>query len=207
MKVLIGCEYSATVRDAFDRRGCDAWSCDILPSEVPGKHLQKFIEDAILYDGPWDLIILHLPCTAIALCGNSTYGRGMKKNEERITAVAWTKFVWNLANKVCNWVVFENPKNVMGRHIGKHSQVIHPYEYGHPEQKETWLWLRGVPPLVATNNVYDEMMKLPKKKRERLHYMSPSKSRGKERARFFVGWAEAMAEQWGSLGKGGSPKA
>lgn len=197
MRVLIGCEFSATVREAFRVRGHDAWSCDLLPSERNGQHLQMDIVDALDHD--WDLIILHLPCTAIALCGNATYGRGMLEHEKRLQAIEWTTMVWRKAIRVCLRVGFENPKNVMGPVIGKRTQVIQPYEFGHPERKETWLWLHGLPPLKSTDNVYEEMMQLPKRKRERLHYMSPSDNRGQERSRTFQGIADAMADQWGGL--------
>jgi hypothetical protein len=194
MRALVGCEFSATVRQAFAARGHDAWSCDLLPSEVEGQHIQGDIESAL--DGAWDLIILHLPCTAIALCGNSTYGRGMPRHADRLAAIEWTARIWNKAISVCGKVAFENPKNVMGRFIGKRTQAIQPFEFGHPERKETWLWLHGLPPLVETNNVYEEMMALPKCKRERLHYMSPSAQRGQDRSRTFQGIAKAMSEQW-----------
>lgn len=196
MNILIGCEYSATVRDAFANKGHNVWSCDLLPSEKGGNHYQCDIKEAI-HKQKWDLIILHLPCTKIALCGNSTYGKGMKKHNERLESIEWTKSVYNEALSVCDAVVFENPKNVMGTYIGKRSQAIQPYEYGHLERKETWLWVNGLPLLQPTNDVYEEMMKLPKKERERIHYMSPSDNRGLERSRFFTGWATAMAEQWG----------
>lgn len=94
---------------------------------------------------------------------------------------------------------FENPKNVMGKYIGKHTQAIHPYEFGHMEQKETWLWLWGLPPLKETNNVYNEMMELPKNQRERIFHMPPGERRGLERSRTYTGIAEAMANQWSSL--------
>lgn len=197
MRVLIGCEFSATVRESFRRHGHDAWSCDLLPSELLGPHLQCDIVKAL--DEQWDLIILHLPCTAIALCGNATYGRGCPKHTERLRAIEWTAAVWRKAISVCDRVAFENPKNVMGPMIGKRTQVIQPYEFGHAERKETWLWLHGVPILMPTDNVYAEMMTLPKKQRERLHYMSPGENRGQERSRTFQGIADAMADQWGRL--------
>lgn len=196
MNVLIGCEYSATVRQAFAARGHNAWSCDLLQSEIPGNHYQCDILEAI-QKRRWDIIILHLPCTKISICGNSTYGKGMKKHEERISAIEWTGFVINYAKSVCDCVVFENPKNVMSHKIGKRTQAIQPYQFGHPEQKETWLWIWGLEPLEETENVFDEMMKLPKKERERIHYMSPGENRGLERSRFYKGIAKAMAEQWG----------
>lgn len=196
MKVLISCEFSGVVRDAFAERGHDAWSCDLLPSERGGKHYQCDILDAI-NDRQWDFIGLHLPCTCIALCGNSTYGRGMKKFKQRLESIKWTQDIWIKAISVCDKVYFENPKNVMGIFIGKRTQAIQPYQFGHLEQKETWLWLHGLPKLVETNNVYNEMMKLPKKDRERIHYMGASKTRGHERSRTFEGIAKAMASQWG----------
>ena len=196
MKVLVGFEFSATVREAFKAKGHDAWSCDILDTEVPGNHYKCDIQIA-LTDKFWDLIILHTPCTRVALCGNSTYGKGMPKHEERIEAIKWTEHIWNIAFYNCEKVAYENPKNVMGKYIGKRTQAIQPYEFGHPERKETWLWLKGLPQLVETNNVYDQMMALPKNVRERLHYMSPGKNRGHERSRTFQGIANAMAEQWG----------
>lgn len=196
MNILIGCEYTGTVRDAFAALGHNAYSCDLLRSEKPGNHLQMDVIKAIKYGG-WDMIGLHLPCTAIALCGNSTYGKGMVKNKERINSIRWTSFVYDLARFVCPLVYFENPANVMGPYIGKKTQSIQPYEYGHPEKKLTWLWLNGLPQLIGTNNVYEEMMLLPKCKRERIHYMSNVDNRGLERSRTFSGVAEAMASQWG----------
>lgn len=197
MRILVGCEFSATVRDAFRARGHDAWSCNLLPSERNGQHLQTDIVNVLDYG--WDIVILHLPCTAIALCGNATYGRGMPQHGKRLQAIEWTAMVWRKAISKCPRVGFENPKNVMGPVIGKRTQVIQPYEFGHPERKETWLWLHGLPPLKSTSNVYEEMMQLPKRKRERLHYMSPGENRGQERSRTFPGIANAMAVQWGAL--------
>lgn len=200
MRVIIGCEFSQTVCAAFRARGHEAFSCDLLQTEGNRAwHVQCDIETMLTHRLCWDLIILHLPCTKIALCGNSTYGKGMPKHAERLEAIEWTAKMWNRAKWVCKRVAFENPKNVMGPVIGKRTQSIQPYEYGHLERKETWLWLHGLPKLVGPLNVYEEMMKLPKKQRERIHYMSPSADRGKERARFFTGWASAMAEQWGNL--------
>ncbi len=195
MKILIGCEFSGRVRDAFAARGHDAWSCDLLPSENQGNHIQGDIW-AALRDS-WDFIILHPPCTRIALCGNATYGRGKPKHAGRLEALAWTEALWNAARDCSSRVALEQPKSVLGSRIGKRSQAIQPYQFGHLEQKETWLWLHGLPLLTETNNVFDEMMKLPRKERERIHFMSPSESRGHERSRTFTGIADAMAEQWG----------
>lgn len=195
MNVLVACEFSGIVRNAFRARGHNAWSNDILQTESEGNHYQCDIMESFNKQN-WDLVIMHLPCTKIALCGNSTYGTGMIKHHERIEAIKWTQTIWELAVKNFEKVVFENPKNVMGKYIGKRTQVIHPYQFGHPERKETWLWLKGLPSLTETNYVFNEMMALPRNKRERLHYMSPSETRGHERSRTFTGIAEAMATQW-----------
>ena len=198
MKVLIACEESQTVCKAFRERGHDAYSNDIqdCSGDHPEWHLKMDILEAFKIM-KWDLIIMHLPCTAIALCGNSTYGIGMPKHKERIDSIEWTKRILQKAYQICNKVAFENPKNVMGKHIGKMTQVIQPFEFGHPERKETWLWLNGLPNLKPTKNVFDEMMSRPKKERERIHYTSPGVNRAKIRSKTFQGIAQAMAEQWG----------
>lgn len=197
MNVLIGCEESQAVCIEFRKRGHNAFSNDIQECSGghPEWHLQMDILEAIRLR-KWDLIMMHLPCTAISLCGNSTYGAGMPKHRERIESIEWTKSMWNYARSVCNLVGFENPKNVMGPVIGKRTQIIQPFEFGHPERKETWLWLHGLPKLKSTNNVFDEMMNLPKKDRERIHYTSPGPNRAKIRSKTFTGIAKAMAEQW-----------
>ena len=196
MHVLVACEFSGIVREAFKAKGHDAWSCDLLPTEIKGNHYQCDIIESF-YKKSWDMIIMHLPCTKIALCGNSTYGYGMRKHNERLQAIEWTKNTYELAKKLFPKVAFENPKNVMGRYIGKRTQSIQPFQFGHMERKETWLWLWGLQPLQETDNVYDEMMMLPKSERERIFYMSPSEKRGMERSRTFPGIANAMANQWG----------
>lgn len=198
MNILIGCEESQAVCIEFRKQGHEAYSNDIQECSGghPEWHLQMDILDAFGLK-KWDLIMMHLPCTAIALCGNSTYGVGMPKHQERIDSIEWTKMVWGKAISICDKVGFENPKNVMGKYIGKRTQVIQPYEFGHLERKETWLWLYGLPKLKPTDNVFDKMMMLPKNERERLHYMPPSKDRGKLRSKTFSGIAKAMAEQWG----------
>lgn len=202
MRVLVSCEYSATVRDALRARGHDAWSCDLLETEGdPQWHIQGDVLDAIGWR-PWDMIIAHVPCTAMAVCGNSTYGRGKARHNERVEAIEWTLKVWDAACMMAPKVAFENGASVLFpalRNKGADVQYIHPWQHGHPEQKKTGLALRGLPRLKETDNVYEYMMTLPRKERERIHFMSPGPDRGKERARFFRGFAEAMAEQWGAL--------
>jgi hypothetical protein len=200
MRVLVACEYSATVSNAFRRLGHEAWSNDILPTEGdPAWHIQGHCEVAIA-SRQWDLIIVHIPCTAMAVCGNSTYGAGMPKHQERIDALKWSLRVWDFACHYSDRVAMENPASVLFPMLraerGADVQYVQPYQFGHLEQKKTGFALHGLPRLKETHNVYAEMMKLPKHVRERVHYMSPGKDRAKERARFYAGFADAMANQW-----------
>ncbi len=194
-RILIGCEYSATERDEFQKLGWEAWSCDLLPSDKPGNHFQYDIFK-VLEIGIWDMIILHPPCTALSLSGNKHYGKGKPKHLMRLESLDWTSRLWKKARQVCSMVALENPSNVLGREIGKRTQEINPWQFGHPEQKKTWLWLRSLPNLKPTKIVYDEMMQLPKNKRERIFYMGRSSTRGHERSLSYSGIAKAMAEQW-----------
>lgn len=196
MRILVACEFSGIVRDAFLKRGHYAKSCDLLPSNNLGPHLCMDAMDAIRFTH-WDMIILHPPCTAMALCGNRHYGLGKPKHSQRIAAWKWTKALWEATLSVCDKVVLEQPKTTLGSVIGRCTQRIQPYHFGCMEQKDTWLWIRGLPPLMPTNDVYDAMMKLPRKDRERIHFMSPSKDRGHLRSITYQGIADAMASQWG----------
>lgn len=198
MKVLIACEYSGVVRDAFIERGHNAMSCDLLPTDNPGPHHQGDIFD--LLSEKWDLIIAHPPCTALTVAGNSTYGEGQPKYQERLNSVKWTKKLWMARKYASDRVCFENPVGVLRRLGGLHKpQYVQPYFFGHLEQKKTGLFLHGLPNLIETDNVYDQMMKLPKNQRERLHYLSPSPDRWKIRSTTYQGIADAMADQWGDL--------
>jgi len=193
MNILIGCEYSATVATAFHERGHDVVTCDLLPSEsdeIP--HIQGDVIEAIRTRDYWDLIVLHPPCTALCVAGNRHYSG----TQERIDALKWTGALWGIAKSRSERVALENPVGVLGGEIGKPTQYVQPWQFGHPETKKTGLWLHNLPPLEPTNNVYDEMMKLPLKERHRIWYASPGADRGKERSRFYTGIAEAMAEQW-----------
>lgn len=201
MNVLICCEYSDTVGREFRARGHTTYTNDIIPTEgEPRWHIQGDCVEAIKSQ-PWDLIVIHIPCTAMCVAGNSTYGTGMPKNHERHEALEWSTSVWDLACEVSPRVALENPASTIFpvlRSRGADVQYIQPYEFGHMEQKKTGFALHGLPRLRATDDVYAAMMQLPKRERERIHYMSPGPDRGKERARFFKGIAEAMADQWGS---------
>ena len=198
--VLVGCEYSATVRDAFRSRGFDAWSNDILPTQgEPLWHITGCVRDAIR-SRRWSLIILHVPCTAMAVCGNRHYGVGTPGHDDRREAVKWTLETWNLAKSHSGHVALENPASVIFpvlRDEGAAVQYVQPYEFGHLEQKKTGLALHNLPRLNPTNDVYEAMMQLPKRERERIFHMAPSEDRGLLRSKFYTGFAEAMADQWG----------
>ena len=195
MKILIACEYSGTVRDAFIARGHDAISCDLLPTDADGPHYQGDVYDML--NQPWDLIVAHPPCTALTVAGNRTYGEGQPKYAERLASVEWTVKLWGAMKAVSKRVCMENPVGVL-RRLGKMRapQFVQPYQFGHLEQKKTGLFLYGLPPLVETNNVFDEMMSLPKNVRERMFYLPPSSDRWKVRSKTYQGIADAMAYQW-----------
>ncbi len=194
MRVLVACESSGTVREAFRAQGHEAWSCDLLPADDGSEyHLQGDCKDAILWR-KWDLIIMHPPCTALAVSGNAWYGKGMPKHAYRLDAIEWTTKLWELATSVCDKVCMENPVGVLPF---KPKQYVQPWMFGHPESKKTGLWLHNLPKLVDTNNVKEQYDALPRNERMRLHYLPPSKDRWKIRSKTFQGIADAMANQWG----------
>ena len=200
MKVLIACEYSGRVRDAFRARGHDAYSLDVLPTDAPGPHVQADVVAHLenLADNSLDLIIAHPPCTCLTVAGNSTYGRGKDRHGERIAQAAWTQTLWHLAKRKSSRVCFENPVGVLSSMTDIPKPVfVQPWQFGHKEQKKTGLHLHNLRPLVPTDVVYDEMMLLPRNVRERLHYLPPSPDRWKIRSTTFQGIADAMAAQWG----------
>lgn len=191
MNVLVACEFSGTVRDAFIKEGHNAWSCDLLPSDVPGPHIQGDVRSRL--DDGWDLMIAHPPCTYLTNAG----ARWHKNNiVERTKAL---EFVQELLNAPIPKIALENPVGIISTKIRKPDQVIHPWQYGHAEQKRTCLWLKGLPLLQPTNDVRTQMLALPKKDRMRLLYLSPSPTRWKVRSKTYDGIAEAMAKQWGNL--------
>ena len=198
MRVLVACEYSGTVRDAFDALGHDAMSCDLLPTDVAGNHYQGSVFD-VLGDG-WDLMIAHPPCTYLTNAGVTWLHRDPQRWALLDEGAAFFKA---LLNADIPRIAVENP--IMHKYakerIGgvQQNQVVQPWMFGHMEQKATCLWLKGLPLLAPTNNVKEEMMKLPKNQRERLHYLLPSPTRWKERSKTFDGIAAAMAKQWGSM--------
>lgn len=196
MRILVACEFSGTVRDAFIRKGHDAMSCDILEGEGDGPHYMGDIRE-VLYE-EWDMVIAHPPCTYLANSGVSWLFRDETRWDKLDDAAAFFNMFLDL--KVAKLCV-ENPimhkyavERIGGR---KQSQVVQPWMFGHTEQKATCLWLRGLPKLEPTNNVKEEMMKLAPSERQRLHWLPPSKDRWRIRSTTYSGIAEAMAEQWG----------
>lgn len=183
MKVLVACEYSGRVRDAFLANGHDAMSCDILPTDVPGPHYQGDVLD-ILEDG-WDLMVAHPPCTHLAVSGARWF---KDKQEEQAEALA---FVRALLHAPIPHIALENPISIISSRIRKPDQIIQPWMFGHGETKATCLWLKGLPPLWATCLVEG--------RDQRIHRMSPGPDRWKERSRTYEGIAAAMADQWGGL--------
>jgi hypothetical protein len=196
MKVLISCEYSGRVRDAFIAMGHDAMSCDLLPTDAAGPHYQGDVFDLDLTQ--FDMMIAHPPCTYLTNAGVTWLHRDKERWAMLDDGAAFFK---RLLEAQIPRICIENP--IMHKYakerIGgvKQSQVIQPWMFGHMEQKATCLWLKGLPLLQPTNNVKEEMMKLPDNERQRLHYLPPSADRWKLRSTTYQGIANAMAEQWG----------
>ena len=184
MKVLIACEFSGIVRESFSRRGHFAMSCDLLPSEKPGRHYQGDVRD-VLNDG-WDLMIAHPPCTFLAVSG----ARWFKDRQEQQRAAL--DFVRLLLESPIERIALENPVSVISTRIRKPDQIIQPWQFGHGETKAICLWLKNLPRLEPTDIVSGRLA--------RVHKEPPSKDRWKNRSRFFPGIAAAMAEQWGQTG-------
>lgn len=193
---LVGFEESQEVTMALREQGVEAYSCDLQDCSGghPEWHLKMDIFQAIR-SRKWNLIILHPPCTFTALCGNRWYYNSHK----RIEGAKLCKDSWDAANDACECVVLEQPKTIMQKYIGQKSQVIHPYQFGHKEYKETWLWIRGLPGLVPTNNVLKWMLADDRKEYEKIFRMPPGKDRQKLRSKTYKGIAKAMADQWGGL--------
>ena len=194
MKVLVACEYSGIVREAFALKGHDAWSCDLLPTDQPSdKHIQGDVLEIINND--WNLIIAHPPCTHLSVSGAARWAEKVADGRQQ----AAIKFVEDIWNANCPFIAIENPVGALSSRskLGKATQYIQPYEFGHAEQKKTGLWLKGLPKLIPTDVI--DVSNLPDNQRQRLHYLPPSKDRWKIRSTTFQGIANAMADQWGNL--------
>ena len=181
MRVLVACEYSGVVRDAFTALGHDAWSCDLLPTERLGNHIAGDVLQH-LHRG-WDLMIAHPPCTHLAVSGARWF---KNKRQEQTDAL---DFVRRLLDAPIPRVALENPVSIISSRIRKPDQIIQPWQFGHGETKATCLWLKNLPKLVPTNIVEG--------REARVHKMSPGPDRWKERSRTYQGIADAMAQQWG----------
>jgi len=183
VKVLIACEFSGTVRDAFIARGHKAMSCDLLPTEKPGPHYQGDVMDVIGYG--WDLMIAHPPCTHLAVSGARWFKHKQKEQAEALC------FVQQLLDADIRHIALENPISVISSRIRKPSQIIQPWQFGHGETKATCLWLKNLPKLQPTNIVDGRDGKVWR--------LPPSPDRWKLRSKTYQGIADAMAEQWGRL--------
>lgn len=196
MRILVACEFSGVVRDAFRARGHEAYSCDLLPSEseVDGLalHFQRDVREIITSERcayhQWDLLIAHPPCTDLAVSG-ARYFPAKRADGRQQRAL---DFVRELLAAPVARIALENPVSVISTAIRKPDQIIQPWQFGHGEVKATCLWLKNLPPLIPTNIVEGRTA--------RVHRASPGPDRWKERSRTLQGIADAMAEQWGSLG-------
>lgn len=182
-RLLVACEYSGRVRDAFAAKGWDAWSCDLLPTEVPGNHYQGPVEN--LLDQKWDLMVCHPPCTHLAVSGARWF------KDKQVEQAEALNFVRLLLNAPIKRIALENPISIISSRIRKPDQIIQPWQFGHGETKATCLWLKNLPKLVPTNVVTG--------RENKIHRMPPGPNRWKERSRTYQGIADAMAVQWGTL--------
>lgn len=185
MRVLVACEYSGRVRDAFIARGHDTLSCDLLDTEAPGPHYKGDVRDVI--DLGWDLMICHPPCTHLAVSGARHFAA---KQASGVQDEA-LDFVRLLLASPIPRIALENPVSIISSRVRKPDQIIQPWQFGHGETKATCLWLKGLPPLVPTAIVDG--------REPRVHRTAPSPDRWKERSRTYPGIAAAMAAQWGGL--------
>ncbi len=205
MKVLIACEFSGIVRDAFACKGHDAWSCDLLPTEREGNHIQGNVLEKLdgietwprpnsltHFDRPtwvkWDLLVAFPPCTHLAVSGARWF------RDKRVEQLEALDFIRRLMTAPIERIAIENPIGVISTRIRKPDQIIQPWQFGHPETKATCLWLKNLPLLEPTDIVEGRYA--------RVHREPPSKDRWKNRSRTLQGIAEAMTEQWGDTNKG-----
>ena len=182
MRVLVACEYSGVVRDAFIARGHQAMSCDLLPTESPGNHYLGDVRD-LFAPGLWDMMICHPPCTHLSVSGARWFKDKLPEQAEALD------FVRLLLGADIPRIALENPVSIISSRVRKPDQIIQPWQFGHGETKATCLWLKGLPKLRPTNVVEG--------REARVHKMPPGPDRWKERSRTFAGIAAAMADQWG----------
>ena len=183
MRILVACEFSGVVRDAFAALGHDAWSCDLLPTERKGQHIRQSVLEVLGED--WDMMIAHPPCTHLAVSGARHFSA--KRADGRQQAAL--DFVRQLMDAPIPKICVENPISIISSAIRKPDSIIQPWQFGHGETKATCLWLKGLPLLTPTNIVEG--------REPRVHRMPPGPNRWKDRSRTFTGIAQAMAAQWG----------
>ena len=198
MKVLIACEYSGTVRDAFIAKGHEAMSCDILPTDVEGPHYQGDVLDII--NNGWDLMVAHPPCTYLSVSGIHWTTRGLRDSKLTEDALA---FVKQLMDAPINRICIENPVSIISSRFRKPDQSVNPYHFGHDASKKTCLWLKNLPLLTPTNFIEPRMVNGKKRWGNQTdsgqNKLPPSKDRWKIRSATYQGIANAMANQWGTL--------
>ena len=202
MRVLVACEYSGRVRDAFTAKGHWAASCDLLPSESEGEHYQGDVRD--LLDQPWDLMIAHPPCTYLSVSGMHWTARGLR--DPKLTEDA-LDFVRTLLAAPIARIALENPISIISSRVAKPSQIIQPYEYGEDASKRTCFWLKGLPllkpsQLIAPRKVSangNTVNRWGNQTDSGQNKLPPSECRWKDRSLTYMGIARAMAEQWGNL--------
>jgi site-specific DNA-cytosine methylase len=186
LNVLIACEFSGTVREAFKKRGHNAWSCDLLDTEIPGQHIKGDVL-SILDDG-WDLMIAHPPCTHLAVSGARWF---KEKRKEQLEALEFVKKLLSCnIPKIC----LENPVSIISSHIRKPDQIIQPWQFGHKESKKTCLWLKNLPLLIPTKIMEERNQNLTPSGQNKL---GPSPDRWKLRSKTYGGIAVAMSKRWG----------
>lgn len=188
MKILIACEFSGIVREAFAKKGHDAWSCDLLPTEIPGKHYQGYLEDFIGNGKDWDLMIAHPPCTYLAVSGARWFKDRKKEQEYAIS------FFMMIANRKIEKICIENPVSIMSTKWRKPDQIIQPWMFGVDASKKTCLWLKNLPLLIPTNILVKD--RYANQTPSGQNNLTPSLNRWKERSRTYVEIADAMATQW-----------
>ena len=194
MRVLIACEFSGVVREAFSLRGHEAWSCDLLPSEIPGRHFQGDVRD--LLAEPWDLMIAHPPCTHLAVSGARYF---KEKTDEQAEAL---DFIRTLLSAPIERIALENPVGIISTRIRKPDQIIQPYDFGEDASKRTCLWLKGLPLLRGTLFKPPRMVngkpRWGNQTDSNQNRLGPSPDRWKLRSKTYPGIARAMADQWGN---------
>ena len=201
MRVLVACEESQVVTKAFRALGHEAYSNDIQECSGGKRQWHKLGSAEAFLGEEWDMIIAHPPCTYLTNSGVRWLTGKNARSERWQQLDEGARFFKMFLDHPCKKIAVENPimhKYAVERVGRKHDQLIQPYMFGHTERKATCFWLKGLPPLQETNNVKEEMLKLPKREQQKIYYLPPSKDRAKLRSKTFEGIAQAMAEQWGS---------